>query len=85
MNEQPPKKSNLRIEHIKKVDSDNNKESGKISSPMEVVRNLLSGEISFPDEETQKKFEELKKARDQATSVEEREKIEFSIRQLLLS
>ena len=84
MNEQSPKKPNLKIEHLREGYKGERKEE-EGNAPMDVVKGLLSEEIIFEDEETQKKFEQLKKAHEEAQTDEEKAKIEFAIRQLILS
>lgn len=52
---------------------------------MDVIKSLIDGELSFPDDqkEKQEELERLKKLWAEAPTVQEKGQIEFFIRQLL--
>lgn len=82
MSEQGPNKNpHLRI--VRKREGYTGEES-MTPKPEEVVKLLMDGDMSFSDEERQAKFEELKKLLAEAQTSEEKQQIEFAIRQLLL-
>lgn len=59
----------------------------KQEQPIDVVKSLLDGEISFPDDEKnkQQELERLKILMSEAKTEDEKKQIEFAIRQLVLS